>query len=402
MLRPGVEMVVEIDPDSLLDPSLGIGRRLPARGRIVLDVQRLPVMEFTIVPLLSTTNPDYSVIGLVNGMARDWQGNELMRLPRTLLPTGDWRVTAHEPVWTDLQATWDNRVALLNTIRAIRTMEGGRGYWMGAPAKSVGGGIADVSSWTSVSILATDVIAHELGHNLSLRHAPCGNPNPWSIDPRFPYSYGQIGAWGYDFDTGKLVSPATPDVMSYCGAPEWISDYFFGNALRRRMRVETSSSTTRALLLWGSDSETEGPHLYPAFVVDAMPVLPDSAGGYTLTGRDAGGHVMFSVSFAMPVVADAEEGTGGFVYTLPVRPGWEALASLTLSAPDGRKAVLDDSTDRPMTILRDAQTGWVRAFLDGPSAAAQADAAGGPGVAAALGAVAITSRGIPDARSWRR
>ena len=155
-------------------------------------------------------------------------------------------------------------------------------------------------------------------------------------------------------------------------------------------------------MLWGGESESDGLYLEPAFVVGAMPALPDSAGGYTLTGRDAGGRELFSVSFAMPVVADADEGAGGFVYTLPVRPGWESLASVTLRAPDGRTAVLDGSTDRPMTIIRDARTGRVRAFLDGADSAAKADASGRPDLAAALGAVAIMSRGIPNAQAWRR
>ena len=113
-------------------------------------------------------------------------------------------------------------------------------------------------------------------------------------------------------------------------------------------------------------------YLEPAFVVDAMPVHPDSAGGYTLTGRDAGGRELFAVSFAMPVVADADEGTGGFVYhSARAGPGGKPLASVTLRAPDGRTAVLDGSTDRPMTILRDAATGRVRAFLHGVDSAAQ-------------------------------
>ena len=210
------------------------------------------------------------------------------------------------------------------------------------------GGIAWVGGWTNFSAPRDETIAHELGHNMSLDHAPCGNPA--NVDPNFPQRKGRIGVWGYDFATGRLVPPDRPDVMSYC-SPPWVSDYHFTNALRRRMRVETSSASTRALLLWGGESENDGLHLEPAFVVDAMPVLPDSAGGYALTGHDPRGRELFSVSFAMPAMADADEGAGGFVYTLPVRPGWEALASVTLSAPDGRTAVLDGSTDRPMTIL---------------------------------------------------
>ena len=412
VLRPGLTMVVETDAD----PWFGIPHRWPVEGTAPLDVRAVPTMELTIVPFLWTEDPDSSAIATVQHMAADPEGHELLRLPRALLPTSDWRVTAHEPVWTDTQPVWDNGVYLLVQTRAIRQMESGRGYWMGT-AGGFGGGIAGMPGWTAFSGLSGATIAHELGHNLSLSHPLCGSGLVVvGVDSSYPHPRGRIGAWGYSlesqtspfggFAADEVVPPDTPDVMSYC-SPEWISGYHFRNALAHRLRVDASATAplrapARALLLWGGESESDGPHLEPAFVVNAMPVLPDSAGGYTLTGRDAGGRELFSVSFAMPVVADAEEGTGGFVYTLPVRPGWESLASVTLRAPDGRTAVLDGSTDRPMTILRDAATGRVRAFLDGPDSAAKADASGRPDLAAALGAVAITSRGIPNAQAWRR
>ena len=393
VLRPGLEMVVEIDPEVTLDPALGIGRRLPAEGRTALDIRDPPTMELTVVPFLWTVNPDSSIIGTVRGMAADPEGHKLLRLSRVLLPTNNWSVTAHEPVVTN---RYSNR-QLHSLTEAIRAMEGGRGYWMGTRGSS-NGGTAWVGGWTSFSAPRDETIAHELGHNMSLDHAPCGNP--MSVDPAYPEREGRIGVWGYDFATGRLVPPDIPDVMSYCGPP-WVSDYHFTNALRHRMRAETASYSTRALMLWGSESENDGLHLEPAFVVDAMPVLPDSAGDYTLTGHDLRSHELFSVSFAMPVVADADEGAGGFLYTLPVQPGWETLASVTLRAPDGRTVVLDGATDRPMTILRDAATGRVRAFLGDVDSSVQSDV-GGTDLGAALGAVAITSRGIPDAAAWRR
>lgn len=118
------------------------------------------------------------------------------------------------------------------------------------------------------------------------------------------------------------------------------------------MRSPAAGNPARSLLLWGGEHESDGPYLEPAFVVDAAAVLPDSAAGYVLESLDAGERVLFSLSFPMLAIADAEEAAGGFAYTLPVRPGWEALASVTLTAPDGRTASLDGSTDRPMSILR--------------------------------------------------
>lgn len=398
VLRPGLEMVVEIDPDGTLDPSLGIGGRIPESGRTALDVHALPTMELTLVPFLWTEDPDSSVLAKVRDMAANPEGHELLLYPRTFLPASDWDVTPHEPVWTDIQPLSDNSRELWSQVAAIRALESGRGYWMGTLLNW--GGAAERPGWTSVASLDGVAIAHELGHNMSLGHAPCGSVV--FHDGFFPDREGRIGAWGYDFITDELVPPRTPDVMSYC-TPAWIGDYHFTKALRYRLEEETESTLTpetRTLLLWGGDSDSAGPRLEPAFVVDAAPVLPESAGGYTLTGRDAGGRELFSLPFAMPEIADAEEAAGGFAYTLPIRSGWEALASVTLTAPDGRTDVLDGATERPMSIWHDRR-GQVRAILRGdPVQPAQADGAIAGPTGAALDV--WTSRGIPSSLTRRR
>ena len=99
------------------------------------------------------------------------------------------------------------------------------------------------------------------------------------IDPSFPYPDGRTGAWGYDFDTGELVSPARPDVMSYCrqrfpgsATTSW------GTRCATGCAWQLPSAPTPALLLWGGEDAASGPYLEPAFVVDAMPVLPGLGG----------------------------------------------------------------------------------------------------------------------------
>ena len=242
-------------------------------------------------------------------------------------------------------------------------------------------------------------MAHELGHNLFLRHAPCGSADP---DPSYPYPDGSIGAWGYDFrEGGSLVPPSTPDVMSYC-SPGWISDYSFSKALRYRVSAgadadaDARAAQAQALLLWGGVDIRGQPFLEPSFLLEAAPVLPQSGGDYEIKGHDHEGQELFSLSFGMSEVVHGAE-SSGFAFAFPVRPGLvDALASITLVGPAGR-AVLDRQTDRPMAILRDA-AGQVRGILRDLSA----DVVGNMAEASARALMAesgievLVSRGIPE------
>ena len=193
--------------------------------------------------------------------------------------------------------------------------------------------------------------------------------------------------------------------MSYCGPPDGISDYHFANALRYRLfearKAEVpAAAPARSLLLWGGADAAGAPFLNPVFVVEAPPVLPDSVGAYTLTGRTARGTELFSFSFAMPRAADGDGGSG-FAFVLPAEPGWAGeLAGITLAGPGGTFALNDDS-DLPTAVLRDPRTGRVRGILREvpPPARAAMDAERS---AAGLEFEALFSRGLPDAAAWRR
>ena len=399
IVRPGLEMVVEIDPDGTLDPSLGVPERIPETGRMAVDVREMPVLDLTVIPFLWNADPDSAVVRHVGGMAADPERHRLLEDTRILLPVGDIKVTAHEPVVTSS----NDALEVAEQVGVIRRLEGGRGHYVGMMSRfAVGGGLADTPGWVSVAVPHSATIAHELGHNMSLQHAPCGDAaGGWS----FPYPDGNIGVWGYDFRSGSLVPPSTPDLMSYCD-PRWISDYHFTQALGHRHRDEgaaaasVASAQRQSLLLWGGVDADGTPYLNPAFVASAPAGLPEAAGDHTVTGQDVSGGELFSLSFAMPEVADGDGGSF-FVFALPARPEWAgALSSITLTGPDG-SVTLDGESDRPMAILRDPSTGQVRGFLSDlpPATQAAMDAAGraaGPEIEV------LFSRGIPNAEAWRR
>ena len=273
---------------------------------------------------------------------------------------------SHTPYYTSA----DNWNKLLEEILALRRMEGGRGYYYGvlSPRGGATAGIGYVGTGASAGITNAQTLAHEIGHNMSLDHAPCGSPT--GVDPNFPYSNGTIGVWGYDLFAGSLMSPTNrKDLMTYCD-PAWISDYSFKKALRHRARFEspelreasiagTSSPGGKTLLLWGSTGDEL--RLRPAFAVNAPAALPRRDGPYRLEGFDTAGRRRFSLNFT-PDVLDHGEG-GGFAFTVPLEPEWaDMLDRVTLSGPEG-SFTLDRSGGSRAVLIRDRATGRVRGIL---------------------------------------
>ena len=376
IIQPGLEMVVEVDPQGRLDPGLGVEKRIPVTGRATIDVREMPTFNLTVVPFLWSPKPDSLVLDITRAMAKDPRNHGLLGQTRTLLPVGDFLLTAHEPVLTSYNTA--NR--LIEQTDLIRVMEGGHGHYLGTMTGEFEGVDGSAYPYGRTTFSKTDggdrseyVIAHELGHNMGLQHTPgCGAA---LADYTFPHPNGVIGAWGYDFEAERLVSPDTGDLMSYCHRDLWISEFHRTNALRYRLADEGGSADVvtapvRSLLLWGGVDDFGVPFLEPSFVVDAPPTMPAEGGEYRLTGSGADGDALFSFSFGMQEIAD-RDGSRSFAFALPVEPGWAGrLSAITLSRPD-RSVRLDEASDRPMLILRDPVTGQVRGILRGPAAQAE-------------------------------
>ena len=402
VVQPGLEMVIEVQPDGDLDPSLGVDRRIPKTGRIALEVAEVPPMDLTLVPFLWTEDPDSTILSAVRAMAADPGNHPLLWDTRTLLPVSELAVTAHEPVLSPDNDAW----ALFRQTEAIQALEGGHGHYMGMLAgEGIGPrGIGQAPGKVAFAVPDPRVIAHELGHNMSLLHAPCGRPR--QLDPGFREIDGSIGAWGHDFRAGRgLVDPFTSDLMSYCD-PHWISDYGFATALDYRLRSEETeaaahASPSQSLLLWGGADAEGNPFLEPAFVVEAPPRLPGVGTEYRLEGRDAAGARLFSLDFDMPAVADGE-GAGAFAFVLPTRPEWVGtLAGINLSGPDGSATLNSDNGDSA-AILLDRRSGQVRGILRNLPGDRWIQAAEGAGVPSGRGLEILFSRGIPRPTEWRR
>ena len=396
LIQPGLEMVIEIDPEGTLDPALGVTNRIPETGRLAIDIRVAPTLQFTLLPFLYQPAPDSTILELTRDMAADPDEHELLWATRALLPVREMSVELHEPVLTSTNLAH----SLAGHASAIRVMEGSANTYMGMMSGKVEGEWVAGSAYhyrAGFSIPEPTALAHLIGHDFSLSHAPCGHPS--NQDLRFPNEDGSTGAWGYDSrEGGSLVPPSQPDLMSGCDS-RWISDYHFSKALRYRLANEDPSPTpapAKSLLLWGGVNADGEPYLEPAFVVSAPPTVLPSGSDYEIVGSTSSGDTIFALRFELGEQSGGETPGSSFAFLLPVRPEWaESLAALTLSGPGGA-VTLDGDTDQSMTILVDSLTGQVRAILRDLPESTLRRAAREPNLRV------LFSRGIPEAAAWRR
>ncbi len=403
VVMPDLTVVIEIDPDKTLGPVIGIPRRIPEKGRISFDVRQLPPLEFTIVPMLWTEEPDLSILPDVLGLTPE---SDFLFNVRYLLPVGEFSLIVHPPFWSSHDTRSHNADLLHHEIAALHAIEGNRGYIMGimtdvGPGSSVAGIAFGVPGQVSLSILNPKVVAHELGHSMSLLHAPCGGAG--GPDPFFPNDNGSIGSTGFDIRTETTIPPNKPELMGYCGEG-WISGYFFIKALNHRQNEASifagfnrnNMGSRKGLLVWGRLNASGELTLEPAFVVDAAPVYPWEDGPYSLEGQRENGDVLFTLSFAM-LEYDHIEG-GAFAFVLPVNEEWAgSLDRITLYGPEGAAEINADG-DRFFALMRDPVTGEVRGILRDWHAPTSSVA--GRRLPPEPGMEITVSSGIPDLDSW--
>jgi len=190
------------------------------------------------------------------------------------------------------------------------------------PSLSALGWDASRSAWPSI-------MTHEMGHNFSRQHAPCGGAA--GPDPKYPYAGGALSATPlFESLLDDIQSPANQfDVMGYCSG-KWFSDYNLLGVQRflearpqpALVTVAGGAASANEILLIAGRINADGVSFEPVHRARGVAPLVTS-GAYRLrVTTTAGGSFEYPFD---PVEVDHVAGEQHFFVTVP-SPG--ALAAL--------------------------------------------------------------------------
>ncbi|MCS7101509.1 MAG: IPT/TIG domain-containing protein [Burkholderiaceae bacterium] len=221
----GLQVRVEVDPEQRYGTTVTMNAQPVEGAQTTIDLVLVPLVSGPNVPTMP--DPALAVDELVRRfpVARE-RVAVAMRQPYTVASTADGVDTSTE--WSDV----------LRELEQLRRAEAPGKHYYGfvRPMVSAGtAGIGYVNSVNSTSPLLSSlgwdatrnwrrIMTHELGHNFSRPHAPCGSVS--GADPGYPYAGGALSdAPLFESLLNDIQSPANQfDVMGYCNG-SWFSDY---------------------------------------------------------------------------------------------------------------------------------------------------------------------------------
>ena len=353
MIQPGLSIVAEVDPSNSVLEANEHDNASPAGDPLPLEVRSTPMLNVTFVPVIQRRNLKKGNVTIANK-------DQFLEMTGRMHPIASYNSIVHAAYTTNTMDTLQNDNGnsawgtILGEIDAVRTAEHSSRYYFGVAKVSYSSGVAGVayvSTQTAAARAAlgwdflpsaSDVVAHELGHNWGRNHAPCGNPT--GLDTQYPHPDGSTGVYGLDVATQTLQPPTSSDIMGYCD-PKWISDYTYKAVLNYLspaspivMSAAVSQSIQPCLLVWGHIQNGEVV-LEPAFQIDTRPSLPERAGPYSVEARAADGSALFSLSFAPYEIADAPGSHQNFAFAVPLSADKAARISTLRLSGRGREAV---------------------------------------------------------------
>jgi hypothetical protein len=399
-IQDGLGIQVVVNPGNVIAETDPTDNVYPATLPQLMTVRTVPVLNLTFVPIMqggrlgNTNNPD-----------------TLLSFTRRMHPLDSINVAVRSPYVSShtLQADGTGWQNVLNELDVLRLNAADGRYYYGVANVSYGSGVAGVAYVTSATSGAQKtsmgwdylptgslVAAHELGHNWTRNHAPCGNPS--AIDPQYPRADGSTGGYGWDRATDSLKPATSADVMGYCD-PRWISDYTYGAVLNylapagpiiMSQAAQAAQAVQPCLLVWGHIRDGEMV-LEPAFQVNTRPSLPERSGPYSIVAETQTGSPVFSYSFTPRELADAKQTQENFAFAIPLSATKAAQLSTLRLTGGGRQAVTQlqatvqadsirlqrtasgrialrwNARANPMVMVRDPRTGEILSLARGGS-----------------------------------
>ncbi len=357
LMQPGLKILADVDPSNAIAESSESDNSFPVSGNAAtMNVQNVALFSGRMVPVIQSVN------GLQGGVTT---GNLAQYTAQTkaLYPLASTDIDVRAPFTTNapvLQPNDGNGAwgRILSEISALRTADGSTRFYYGVVPTTYNSGVAGLGLVGGRSAIgwdflpsASDVMAHEVGHNFGRTHAPsCG---AGSVDPSYPYVGGAIGVFGYDMANNVLKPTSTFDIMGNCDQA-WISDYTYTGVLNYRVAnplrlspIFSANSPAQGILVWGR-IENGQLILEPTFEVTAPPSLPSRPGRHRIQAFGSMGERLFELSFEPERVADSrDQSAEHFAFVVPLPAAQRSSLSRLVWTAYGRQVELMSNTAQP-------------------------------------------------------
>lgn len=333
-IRAGVSIVADVDPANTVTESNENDNSFPLNGtRLALNVTSVPDLNIRLVPIRQNRN---GLTGSAN--------TTLTTALRSLWPVATVNVTTRAALTIDrtlIAESFSEWLQIVQDLELVRRAESSNVYYYGVVRVDYTNGVTGMAGGIpALSAVGVDEsfgaefskfnFAHEMGHAMGLRHAPCGGAA--GSDPAFPFQGGATGTFGIDIAGGALLKlPTAKDVMSYC-EPKWVSAYNYNIVMEQRARFPNgvpasmiSPDVAPVLLITGRVTSGQAT-IDGSFALDAQPSIEDPMGRFVVEGFDATGRSVFAHRFSPFTVSDAQPGDEAFV--VGIRAGAPVVAAI--------------------------------------------------------------------------